>query len=118
MGNNFMMFDWISILKWHSRQLAKNRRLPGATLVMILAACAPQPAQPPLSHQMLNTDTNNASANAVPDYISQTLLQGVSKSGAEAASDKRFNVAVENIPARAFFLSLVAETGANVVTHP
>lgn len=113
-----MMFDWISILKWHSRQLVKNRRLPGAMLVMILAACAPQPAQPPLSQQMLNTDTNNASANAVPDYISQTLLQGVSQSGAEAASDKRFNVAVENIPARAFFLSLVAETGANVVTHP
>lgn len=113
-----MMFDWVSILKSHARRFAKGQWITGATLAVILAACAPQPAQPPLSQQMLNTDTNNASVNAVPDYISQTLLQGVSQSGAEAASDKRFNVAVENIPARAFFLSLVAETGANVVTHP
>lgn len=113
-----MMFDWISILKSHARRFAKGQWITGATLAVILTACAPQPAQPPLSQQMLNTDMYNASANAVPDYISQTLLQGVSQAGAEAASDKRFNVAVENIPARAFFLSLVAETGANVVTHP
>lgn len=94
------------------------KRMCGLLIWMVLVACAPQPAQPPLSREMLKTDEKNAGANAVPDYISQTLLQSSQASGAVAPTEKRFNVAVENIPAKAFFLSLVAETGANVVAHP
>lgn len=94
------------------------KRLTGAITVAILAACAPQPAQPPLSEQMLEPDAKNAGAAAVPDYISQTLLQSSATSGTVTPSEKRFDVAVDNIPAKAFFLSLVAETGANVVAHP
>jgi MSHA biogenesis protein MshL len=93
------------------------KRISGAVMVVVLTACAPQPAQPPLSEQMLETDKKNVEATAVPDYISETLLQGAAP-GATAPSEKRFDVAVDNIPAKAFFLSLVAETGANVVAHP
>lgn len=32
--------------------------------------------------------------------------------------DERFNVSVNNVPARVFFLSLVADSGVNVVAHP
>jgi len=112
------MLKRVFILQWPPRHFAKLRWIPQAMIAVLLTACAPQPAQPPLSQQMLNTDMKNTGANAVPDYISQALLQGSAASGAEAASDKRFNVAVENLAARAFFLSLMTETGANVVTHP
>jgi MSHA biogenesis protein MshL len=94
------------------------KRIVWVAAIAVLAACAPQPALPPLSEQMMSTDVANASANAVPDYVSQALLQGSAASGAAAPAEKRFNVAVDNIPAKAFFLSLVAETGTNVVAHP
>lgn len=37
---------------------------------------------------------------------------------AYAKSDKRFNISVTNLPAKTFFLSLVADAGVNVVADP
>lgn len=57
---------------------------------------------------------------AVPDAVNDVLLGGAGS--LEPESDlpnvKRFDVAVSNIPARTFFVSLVSEAGVNVVAHP
>lgn len=84
---------------------------------VVLMACASQSIQPLLSGEMLSDDKHHAQAAAVPDFISQTLLQNSAATTAVPA-EKRFDVSVDNIPAKAFFLSLMAETGTNVVTHP
>ena len=60
-----------------------------------------------------------ASGSEVPDYINQALLNSSPSANAyTTTAEKRFDVAVKDIPAKAFFLSLVADAGINVVTHP
>ena len=69
----------------------------------------------------------------VPSVINDALIHGASDSAYTVNStpdnglssrayvdprDERFNVSVNNIPARVFFLNLVSDSGVNVVTHP
>src|SRR5690606_10083040 len=57
----------------------------------------------------------------VPDEISKALLGGSSLStreGVLSPLEERFDVSVNQVPARTFFLSLVADSGINVVAHP
>jgi MSHA biogenesis protein MshL len=46
------------------------------------------------------------------------LNRSASSSATRATQARRLDVSVNNIPAKAFFLSLVSEAGVNVVTHP
>lgn len=65
-----------------------------------------------------NVKSSPVSNQAIPDFVSQELLQGPAAGAKRQETINRFDVAVKNIPARDFFLSLVSESGVNVVTHP
>lgn len=88
---------------------------------LLLSACARQDAKPSLADEMYDGALASKDAGPeVPDYINQALLNS-STSTASAynpTAEKRFDVTVKDIPAKAFFLSLVADAGVNVVTHP
>jgi MSHA biogenesis protein MshL len=74
---------------------------------------------PSLSDEMYDKALAPKDAGAeVPDYINQALLNSSAVGGYTAEAEKRFDVTVKDIPAKAFFLSLVADAGVNVVTHP
>jgi MSHA biogenesis protein MshL len=55
-----------------------------------------------------------------PDAVSQALLPPITINVPEAANiaERRFDVSVNNIPARQFFMGLVADTPFNMVVHP
>lgn len=54
------------------------------------------------------------------DTIADNLLQNAiaSESLQHKQVSERFNISVNRVPARTFFLSLVADSGVNVVAHP
>lgn len=54
----------------------------------------------------------------VPEEVSKALISGSQANKNSEASQKRFNVSVNSVPARTFFVSLVSDTGINVVAHP
>lgn len=91
--------------------------------VLILTACASVPQeQTPAESLMENAlEENRAKPVEVPDEISDALLGGSglgSRGGARPPLEERFDVSVNQVPARTFFLSLVADSGINVVAHP
>lgn len=94
-------------------------RLMFIAVAFLLAACAHQDTMPSLSEEMYDRVLASKDSGAeVPDYINQALLNTSATGGHTTASEKRFDVAVKDIPAKVFFLSLVADAGVNVVTHP
>jgi MSHA biogenesis protein MshL len=65
-------------------------------------------------------DSNNA-ANEVPEAVSSALVPSITlgTSDLPAVTDKqRFDIAVNNVPAVQFFMSLVEGTEYNMVVHP
>lgn len=54
----------------------------------------------------------------VPDYVNQALLMNKARRERSSARTHRFDVTVNDMPAKAFFVSLVSEAGVNVVAHP
>ncbi len=54
----------------------------------------------------------------VPDAVSDALLQSSYVQSSNAKVEARFNVSVNEVPARTFFVSLVSDAGVNVVAHP
>lgn len=54
----------------------------------------------------------------VPDAVSDALLEPSYTQNSSAKVETRFNVSVNEVPARTFFVSLVSDTGVNVVAHP
>ena len=61
-----------------------------------------------------------AATVVVPDDVSAALLKGsqASRQRQIPVAASRFDVAVSNVPAKIFFVSLVADAGVNVVAHP
>lgn len=101
--------------------LMHSRLFMCIAMMLLLGACARQDTVPSLADEMYdNALAGKESGPEVPDYINQALLNSPSSStGANATPvEKRFDVTVRDIPAKAFFLSLVADAGVNVVTHP
>jgi MSHA biogenesis protein MshL len=84
-----------------------------------LSACTQHDHKPSLSREVYDQALDDSKPAPVPDFVNDALLnRSVSGSATRAAQARRFDVSVNNIPAKAFFLSLVSEAGVNVVTHP
>ncbi len=63
-------------------------------------------------------DSQVAEPLDVPDAVSDALLQSSYTQNSSARVETRFNVSVNEVPARTFFVSLVSDIGVNVVAHP
>ena len=87
---------------------------------MLLTSCADTPQHQTSAEKIMQktVDEQQQVPVQVPDAVSDALLQNTSESTAAAPLTQRFNVSVNNIPARTFFLSLVSDSGVNVIAHP
>lgn len=99
-------------------------RLTICLVLGLLVSCAQQELTPTLAEGALQQATQNnasqlnASQANTPDFVDQALLQSRIGRQQKPSDEKRFNISVNNIPAKTFFLGLVGETDVNVVTHP
>ncbi|MFT5082909.1 MAG: MSHA biogenesis protein MshL [Lentisphaeria bacterium] len=113
-----------------------------AALGLLLSACAEVSQKQTSIEKTIDSvveQQNERSKLHVPYVISNALLQGGGQGGlqggllgdqgknnlaedakrkASRVREKRFNISVNQVPARTFFLSLVADSGVNVVAHP
>lgn len=85
-----------------------------------IAACSSTPKGPTVSETALTKVENTPiPERAVPSFVQQALLAGdIATQSGSRIRDKRFDVSVNDVPAKSFFLGLVADVGVNVVTHP
>jgi len=92
-------------------------RLSIFALASLLSACAglPGPAQP--IQDALDAASRPPEA-ALPPEVSAALIPPVEVDVPPQAAEPRFDLAVDDIPARAFFMSLVADTAYNMVVSP
>ncbi len=86
----------------------------------ILSSCSNVKNEPTLAERAIDDaiaqNVGQSGTPEIPDEISDVLLQGAE--GAQIFVQDRFDISVNQIPARTFFLSLVADSGVNVVAHP
>ncbi len=62
--------------------------------------------------------TQRSQSLSVPSEVSASLLDAAGDVSEIGRKQARFNVSVNQVPARTFFVSLVADAGVNVVAHP
>lgn len=92
----------------------------GIALLCLLVGCQNQPVgETPAERQIKAVQAEQGAQVSpdVPDAVNQALLQGGGRASGKSA-EERFDIAVNNVPARTFFLSLIADAGVNVVAHP
>jgi MSHA biogenesis protein MshL len=91
-------------------------------LCILLSACASNGVElsEPRSHVDAAIESNQKvmAQHQVPDNISQALLGNGGSAQDPVEETQRFDISVHSVPARAFFLGLVADAGVNVVAHP
>ncbi|MFL0796720.1 MAG: pilus (MSHA type) biogenesis protein MshL [Cellvibrionaceae bacterium] len=98
------------------------KKLLTFSVLVALAGCASHSQDKPMVSETvmggLAQEALIAQASP-PEAVSSALLSGGSFDDQPVAEvDARFDVSVNRVPAREFFLSLVEGTGINVVVHP
>ncbi len=91
-------------------------------ILLALTACGAQPVNTTSALEQYDDffDESSRAEVQVPEDVSQALLDGSSPNAATVSTTavSRFDVAVSNVPAKTFFVSLVADADVNVVAHP
>ncbi|WP_245792125.1 pilus (MSHA type) biogenesis protein MshL [Teredinibacter waterburyi] len=101
---------------------------------LVISSCASVPQEKTLvetTMESLFAESKNANhtgaaasasgASAVPAEVSAALMNNAQTNNRYTQSSNeslRFDISVNQVPARTFFLSLVADSGVNVVAHP
>ncbi len=101
------------------RYLSKTKDFTFILLGILLGSCASQQEEKSLAVEksMMDAASQNTSFS-VPEAVSNTLLEANLASNKDIVRDERFDISVNGVPAKTFFLSLVADSGVNVVVHP
>ncbi len=99
-----------------------RRGIVGLCVLIHLLSCASTNESKPSTAERVMQEVIDSQAQQqalqVPDEISDTLLQGAYNGANSTATVTRFDVSVNQVPARTFFVSLVSDAGVNVVAHP
>lgn len=89
-----------------------------AMLLVLLTSCSQMDTPTPGDQAVAMLEQEAAlSAPAVPEEVSAALL-ATSEEVAPEVAEERFDISVNQVAARAFFLGLVKDTGHNIVVHP
>ncbi|SMF34587.1 MSHA biogenesis protein MshL [Alteromonadaceae bacterium Bs31] len=96
--------------------------------LFVLYSCSSVPQEKTAAEEMMGNVVDahetykSEQIEQVPEEISAGLLSSAAGLGTNKRQTKkqaeRFNISVNQVPARTFFLSLVADSGTNVVAHP
>ncbi len=81
----------------------------------LLNGCASQAHETTAIETEMNQLAKNKVAPVVPAAVQDAIVNGPAN---QPRGENRFDVAVNNIPARSFFIGLAADSGVNVVTDP
>ncbi len=94
----------------------------GLFVLINLVSCSSNETKPSTAErvmqEVIDSQATQQQALQVPAEVSNALLQGSYAATNNAATVNRFDVSVNQVPARTFFVSLVSDAGVNVVAHP
>lgn len=84
-----------------------------------LAGCAAPDNREPLADQLFaDAAEANSQAGEVPGFVQDALTRSARHTDRAIDETDRFDIAVKDMPARAFFMGLMSDADVNVVTHP
>ncbi len=97
-----------------------------STVFLFIVGCTNTPQEQTVMESEIEKSINDSISNSeasssVPDDVTQALFDSSSYRNGTSNTpsiSQRFDVSVNRVPARTFFLSLVADSGVNVVAHP
>lgn len=110
-------------MKYLPMILSNTKRLRPTLLICAgyigLGGCVAPDHREPLADQLFTDAAQaNAEAREVPDFVQDALTKSARHAARAIDEADRFDIAVSDMPARAFFMGLMSDADVNVVTHP